>query len=317
MARIVSYIGNFNPEWSTENDVRKAFEHLGWEVVRLQENEASWQDIRDSALHSDLLLWTSTWEDAQPFYESIDTLRQCAMRGIPTATLHLDLFWGLDRGGRKWWLNPMFFTRYVFTADGNNAEKWWEMGIDHRWLKPAIRHDATHIGKFREEYACDVAFLGSNGEGYHEGEWPYRKELFNKLREMCAKNGWSFRNPGGDEPKIDRSEDRNDFYASAKVTVGDSLCLRKEKELYCSDRVYEATGCRGLLIMPKINFVREDFPIMPIYEWGDFDQLEKIIKHYLDNKNERQLIQESCQKITANNHTYVHRVHEMLSEIGI
>lgn len=315
---ILTYIGNFEPEWSTENDVRKAFEYLGWQVATMQEQKASWQDIRDSAFKSDLVLWTSTWDDAQPLLESIDTLRQCAMHGIPTATLHLDLFWGSGREERKWWLNPMLFTRYVFTADGDNQQKWWAMGIDHRWLKPGIRHDAAHFGKVRKEYVCDVAFLGSNGEGYHENVWPYRKELLAALREMCIRNGWKFRNPGGDEPKIERSEDRNDFYASAKVTVGDSLCLKHEKSLYCSDRVYEATGCGGFLIMPTIEFVAEDFDgKLPMYEWGDFRQLERQIAYALKGKSYNQEIRKFTQHVTVNNHTYVHRVQEMLKEIGL
>ena len=46
------------------------------------------------------------------------------------------------------------------------------------------------------------------------------------LRAMCDKNGWKFKNPGGDEPKIERSNDMNDFYASAKVTVGKRSCAQ-------------------------------------------------------------------------------------------
>lgn len=315
---ILSYIGNFEPEWSTENDVRKAFEELGWQVITLQEQKATWQDIRDSAFASDLVLWTSTWDEAQPFEESIDTLRQCALRGIPTATLHLDLFWGTSRNGRRWWLNPMFFTRYVFTADGSHQVDWDKLGIDHHWLRPAVRHDAANFGKLREVYECDVAFLGSNGEGYHESEWPYRKELLKNLREMCLRNGWSFKNPGGDEPKIDRSQDRNDFYASAKVTVGDSLCLQKEESLYCSDRVYEATGCGGLLIMPQIDFVDRDFNgSLPMYDWDDFKGLEFMIGTLLACEPVREQLRIETHIISKQNHTYINRVNEILRIIGI
>jgi hypothetical protein len=35
-------VGNVDPEFSTENDVRKAFDHLGQEVIRPQENRTSW-----------------------------------------------------------------------------------------------------------------------------------------------------------------------------------------------------------------------------------------------------------------------------------
>lgn len=314
----VAYIGNFEPEWSTENDVRKAFEHLGWQVVTLQEQKVSTSEIRDVAMQSDLVLITSTWDDVLPLGEMVAIFRDCAKYGIPTATLHLDIFWETGRDGRQWWLNPMMFTRYVFTADGTHEEDWKRLGIDHQWLRPAIRHDAAHFGKEREEYKCDVGFLGSNGEGYHEDVWPYRKELVDKLREMCDRNGWSWKNPGGDEAKIERSEDRNDFYASAKVTVGDSLCLQKEKTLYCSDRVYEATGCGGLLIMPQLDFVHKDFEgKLPMYDWGDFEGLESLVKRLLEDQELNQQVREATQKITADKHTYIQRVEQLIEKVGL
>jgi hypothetical protein len=42
------------------------------------------------------------------------------------------------------------------------------------------------------------------------------KELLGQLRAMCQRNGWIFRNPGGDDPKIERGEDMNDFRAEAE-----------------------------------------------------------------------------------------------------
>lgn len=317
----IAYIGNFEPEWSTENDVRKAFEHLGHTVIKLQENKTGWLDVRRQALHSDLLLWTSTWEQengGQPTAESLETLRLCALKGIPTATYHLDVFFGADRGLRRWLANPMLFTRYVFTADGDHEAEWQKMGVNHIWLRPAVRHDAAHYGTPRPEYACDVAFLGSNGHGYHENSWPYRKQLVDFLRDMCARRGWTWRNPGGDDPKIERSPDRNDFYASAKVTVGDSLCHLKEKSHYCSDRVYEATGCGGFLIMPRIDFVDQDFEgNMPMYNWGDFKELETAIDYYLTHEKQRAQAVDACQKISATQHTYVNRVQTILEAVGL
>lgn len=313
----VAYVGNFDPEYSTENDVRKAFEHLGHEVIKLQENRTTVQQLADAAFASDLLLFTGTWDDALPLKETVDIIRQCGMRGIPTATLHLDIFHGSDRGDRKWWLHPMFQTAYVFTADGGHQDEWRRMGVNHYWLKPAVRHDAAHFGTYREEYACDVAFVGSNGVGYHVGAWPYRKQLVDELREMCRRNGWSWRNPGGDHPKVERGEDLNDFYASAKVTVGDSLCLDRERSLYCSDRVYEATGRGGFLIMPKLDFLIHDFhAVFPMYEWGNWSQLEDRVRTYLELPNANQDTRQAMQKVTADEHTYVNRIQEMLEVIG-
>jgi hypothetical protein len=165
----------------------------------------------------------------------------------------------------------MFQTAHVFTADGSHQEQWKAIGVNHHWLRPGVRYDAVHKGTYRPEYACDVAFVGSNGDGYHVSAWPYRKQLLVELRAICARNRWSFRNPGGDDPKIERDDRLNDFYASAKVTVGDSLCLEREKTLYWSDRALEAPARSGLLVMPQLDFLAQDYEQqMPMYRWGDW-----------------------------------------------
>lgn len=318
----ICYVGNFEPEYSTENDVRKAFEHLGHEVIPLQENDAN-QTVKLRDYNYDLLLWTGTWEcTPEILVEYLNIIKGCAERGIPSATLHLDIFWGSDRGDRQWWLHPMFRTAYVFTADGDHQKEWELMGINHIWLPPGVRHDAAKFGVFREEYACDVAFVGSSGVGYHENVWPYRKQLVDELRSMCERNNWSFRNPGGEPErdnwgKINRDDDMNDFYASAKVTVGDSLCLKREQSHYWSDRVPEATGRGGLLIMPWIDAVKAIYPDMLMYRWGDWHDLEGKIVRLLNDHEEITDIKNKCQLITATHHTYANRAQYMLKTVGL
>lgn len=311
----LAYIGNFLPRYSTENDVRKAFEYLDHTVSLYQENDFDIGTLSD--LDFDLLLITSTWDDAINLEDWVWLMKQCAYRGIPTATLHLDTFWGTSRGGREWWLNPMFHTAYIFTADGDYDKEWKLFGKNHIWLPPAVRHDAAHFGKFRQEYSYDVGFAGSNGVGYHEDVWSYRKELVDNLRDMCKRNSWSFHNPGGDHPKVDRGEDMNDWYASVKVTVGDSLCLKKEDSKYWSDRVPEATGRGGCLIMPWINKVKEIYPDMLMYEWGNFKDLEGKITRLMIDHDEITDIKNRCQSITAEGHTYVNRVQTILETVGL
>jgi len=317
MSRVV-YIGNFGAVYSTENDVRKAFEHLGHEVVSLQENETSIDQIRQASLGADLLLITGTW-DSQDHEEFRGLIYELADKGIPSATLHLDTFWPTKRGGRKWWLENMFQTAYIFTADGDWQDKWELLGKNHIWLPPAVRHDAAKKGKFKQEYACDVAFVGSNGQGYHEDVWPDRKILVDNLREMCKRNGWSFRNPGGDQPKIERGDDMNDAYRSMKVTVGDSLCIKREKSHYFSDRQTEVWARGGFAIMPQIDCLTEFSGGItpPMYPWGDFGRLEEMIRYYLENEQERLEIIEKMHKYYIKNHTYVNRVQTILNKTGI
>jgi len=319
----ISYVGNFSSEYTTENDVRIAFESLGHTVIKLQEgdqhnpNKANWQQVRDTALNSDLLLWTGTWGDAYNLTDVMDLVHELAVKNIPSATIHLDTFWSTGRAGRKWWLEPMFQMGYIFTADGDYVPQWENMGKNHLWLAPAVRHTASHFGNHRPEYDCDLAFVGSNGQGYHEDVWTYRKELVDFLRTASERNGWKFKNIGGDLPKVDRGEDMNDFYASAKVTVGDSLCLKKEEAKYWSDRVPEATGRGGFLIMPKIKRMMYDWESLPVYDWGNFEQLEEMIKYYLEHKTQREAIRDENQKVTSEHHTYVNRAKTILNIVGL
>lgn len=316
MAKI-AYIGNFEPEYSTENDVRKAIEALGHTCIPLQENKTPLDAVRTVAMDSDILLHTGTWGDAFDLADYLTLIHDLAQAKIPSATLHLDTFWVTSRGGRKWWLEPMFHTSVLFTADGDWQKQWELMGKQHVWLLPAVRHDGAHFGKPRPEYNHDVSFVGSNGEGYHEDVWSYRKELLDNLRQICSKNGWSFRNPGGDEPKIDRSDDMNDFYASGKVTVGDSLCIKKEEALYWSDRVPEATGRGAYLIMPRIKKLQTLYPDMAFYDWGDWENLEYVIK--LSMENDTAEVTKQMQNETAQFHTYKNRVKTILNyfDIGV
>lgn len=313
----IAYIGNFEPPYSTENDIKSAIHALDHECVSLQENATSIEAIFNEALQSDLVLITSTWDDAIPLDKWLDLMHACALKGIPTATIHLDTFWVTSRGGRRWWLSPMFHTAYIFTADGDHQDKWTQLGKNHIWLPPAVRHTAVKKGKWRNYYACDVAFVGSNGRGYHEDVWQYRTQLVDSLRDMCARNNWTFKNPGGDHPKIERDDNMNDFYASAKVTVGDSLCVMKEEANYWSDRVPEATGRYGYLIMPKIKALDEMYNReLPMYDWGDFKQLEKKIKSALKYPQHRMLVKDACFDIAKSN-TYVDRVKTILEVVGL
>jgi hypothetical protein len=107
----------------------------------------------------------------------------------------------------------------------------------------------------------------------------------------------------------------NDFYASGKVTVGDSLCIKKEKAQYWSDRVHEATGRGAYLIMPKIDALAEIYPDMAFYNWGDWNNLEQVIK--ISIENDTATVTHKMQSETAKNHTYVNRVQTILEYFNL
>lgn len=310
----IAYVGNFEPPWSTENDIRIALESMEHQVIQLQENKTKPMVLRRTALNCDLLLWTSTWDEAQPLGETLDTIHELAKAGIPSVAYHLDTFWQTSRSKRKWWRNPMWRMSHVFTADGDWQHEYELSGIHHHWLPAGVRHTAAIDGVPRREFMCDVAFVGNDGVDYHR-EWPYRRTLILALEDMCIRNGWSFKNPGGRQPKVPRDQ-MADFYASAKVTVGDSLCLKKEASSYWSDRAYEAPARRGLLIMPNLPLLNDEYDgALPMYPWGDFHNLEQQVGRFLESPGARALVTDDTTAAARESHTYVNRMETIFEKV--
>ena len=141
----------------------------------------------------------------------------------------------------------------MFTPDGDPASEAWfaEQGINHVYVPPAVVSDECTVGNYRPELDHDVIFVGS--KHYHP-EWPHRGEL---LAWLEATYGDRFKRYGGDV-QVMRGQDLNDLYASAKVVVGDSLCLPGHTR-YWSDRYYETVGRGGFLIAPCVPGIEEHF----------------------------------------------------------
>lgn len=214
----------------------------------------------------------------------------------------------------------MFWTSRVFTADGDlySQHVFEKMGIAHAWLPPAVRH-TVGWGEARQPFFCGVAFVGADGRNaqYHPEEWPYRRDLVDTLETMSQHRGWVFKNPGGRDPKIPRRE-MADFYASACVTVGDSLAPGLDQSRYFSDRPFEATGRGGLVIMPRIDVLQEMFDgWLPTYEWGDMEELEAKVEVLMADRALNKSTREALYTITHQKHTYRNRVREMLRQLGL
>jgi hypothetical protein len=307
-SRRVAIVGNHRWRWSAEQDWADGFRLNGWDVTEVDEREATGNEIVRIASRSDLLLWISS-SDRHPQ----DVMRRCRTKTV-TVAWHADLFFGLNRG--NWRSSPMWAAEHVLTADGNPDNDWASLGVNrHEWLLPGVRDRWTSSpGRLREAFRCDVAFVGSAGGGYHR-QWPYRSQLLERLSEMADRNGWTFLNPGGSSRRVERNQRMTDFYRSARVTVGDSLCLQQQGSRYWSDRVYEATGRGGVLIMPRIEELATQFPMMPMYNWSDWFGLEGTISRLLADARERDLVRAECQNVTRSGHTYSHRVRQLLEAV--
>jgi hypothetical protein len=327
----VCYIGNFQPPFSTENDVRRTLVDMGHQVGTVQENEIdAWVDfvgqLRDGEEVPDLILWTSTYDYSQKVGHEIqrEMLFLARLNAVPTIALHLDRWWGLERW-RRVLVEPMFSADYVLTADGGHQAVFGAAGINHHWSPPAIAPHNCVRGSYRPEFACDVLFVGSWRGGYHE-EWQHRPYLIKHLRRRWGKRLLLL--PPAGAPRV-VGQDLADAYASAKVVVGDSCLVPKVDDSpmthYCSDRVFETIGRAGFLLHPYVDGVigplNEDLltPGTHCDAWilGDWDGLDDRITAALDDPLDKESVRDAGYFFVKEKHTYANRLDWALGLAGL
>lgn len=301
MPRIL-YFGSFSKPYDTEVYIANTLENLGCEVVSKET-----PNIRKEKLIKlleekwDCVLFSKGWF---PF----NLTEQLKIIGeYPGMTV--GWFWDICWETKNEILvgtHHLFRAKKVLTTDGGNDEKWKAAGIDHSVLRQGIYEPEAIIGKFKEEFACDVAFVGGSQHEKIFG-WEHRTKLLEFLRNTYGDRFKHF----GEDRQI-RNLELNDLYASAKVVVGDSLLSPH----YWSNRIYETTGRGGFLIFPKVPGLEEEFEyykhIVP-YEIGDWNGLKEKIDYYLSHDKERKEIQMAGFEHCKNNLTYTHRCKELLS----
>jgi hypothetical protein len=271
----ISFIGNFAASESTENMIRWALEQgLGHEVECIQENEATMRQVETVARHSDALLWVRT-----PGWLKIDeslVLNWLKTTSVSTASIHLDRFWGIPEREELIGRHPFWCTDIVFTADGGHQLEFENRGVNHVWMEPAVSEVYIHPGTPRDNYLCDVGFVGARD--YH-AEYPFRPRMVATLQRVF---GARFRHITGV-----RGHELNDVYASMKVVVGD--CIFAGSHRYWSDRVPETVGRHGFLLHPDVHSL--EVPVAR-YRPQDVDHLIGAIEHWLGEESGRREVVE-------------------------
>jgi len=241
---------------------------LGYEVEKLQENKVGTREIYEACEHAQTLIWVRTpgWLQV-PDEDMFELLEWCKNEGVKTLSVHLDKFWDIPTRESLIGKIPFWKTQYVFTADGSRQEDFAKRGVNHFWMKPAVSEVYCHPGTPRDEYRCDVGFVGA--KEYH-AEYPFRKKMVEFLQETY---GERFKHIEGVRGHL-----LNDVYASMKVVVGD--CFGAGIPNYWSDRVPETIGRHGLLAHPSIKGL--EVP-MACYEAQDLQSLRYSIEVLLSD----------------------------------
>ena len=310
----ITFLGNFRVDYTSESHHANSLESLGHRVLRLQETDATAEEVYIKASRSDLLVWVHTHGWRTPGKLGMDqVLKQLKAEKIPTMTYHLDLWFGLQR--QKDLENyPVYRDiEHFFTVDKQMSD-WFnnETSVKGHYLPAGVYGDECNYNPFPPRK--DVVFVGSRK--YHP-EWTYREKLISWL-ENTYQNRFEHYGNGG--IKSVRGKELNKIYWNAKVVVGDTLCIDFLYPYYWSDRIYETLGRGGFMIHPYIKGLEEEFKDkehVVFYEYGNFKQLKELIDYYLEHDEEREKIRIAGHELVKNNYTYRHRWQHILRELGI
>jgi len=321
------YVGNFEPTHSTETHISATLSSLGIDVIEAQENQVGAQNVIDLVREheAEVLLWTRTWG----VKDGARMLEGAREAGAVTVAWHLDLYAGLPRGnGIK--TDPWWRCDYVFTPDGGSPGFWQKHGIAHHYLKPGVFRPECYLARPDPALACDVLFVGSGGiRGNYHPEWSYRGELIKFLSDTYGPRFAKWGNPpmNGGRAHV-RGHALNVLYASAKIVVGDALCLgpgealrpRFRHERYWSDRVCETMGRGGFLIHPWIAGLDEEFENgkhLLYYPYGDFEALKALIDDWtLEGTAERrERVRLAGHEKVKRDCTYTNRAIEVFAKV--
>lgn len=297
--KYVLYVGDFSPDFSTENYVTYGLQALGYTVLKVQEKDVpNARSLLGVALNHKVEFVLFSKGKFSAAKEAISLMRA---QNIITVTWIFDLFF--DCPGRQKLTSPTFHTDLVCLTDGGHLDKWQENHVNHRLLRQGIHWPEAYLGTKRVH--PEIVFIGT----YNYKE---RIEMIEFLKLTYKKN---FRHYGrGSAYEEIRGRELNNVLASAKIVVGDSM----PSENYWSNRIYEITGRGGFLLHPRISGLETEFidgVHYVVYTRNDFQGLKKLIDHYLLADKERETIRIAGHQHTKKNYTYTERCKKMIEYI--
>lgn len=312
----ISILGNFQSTHSSENHHAHTLTQLGHHVIKIQEGEFGHR-VLSEASGSDIFVWIHShgWTPTKGV-PITRVLHQLKAQGVRTLTYHLDLYVGIQDRFNEYMRHPyMTELDHFFTCDPKLVEYLnTNPGINTlgHYLTPGVLKDECYLADPLPE-TNEVIFVGSYN--YHES-WPYRRQLVDWLKATYPGRFTGF---GPDFGNAVRGHDLNVVYASSKVVVGDSYSPKFDYPGYWSDRIPETLGRGGFLIHPWIDGIDEfysDGEHLVLYDYGDFNQLDEIVSHYLENDDEREEIRRAGHEHVKAHHTFTNRWETILETVG-
>lgn len=283
----IIYIGKHR---SGGNDDEGAIAHvllsLGHEVVQVIESRG----YRAIKYRGDLALFHH-WSDSTH-------LEQLSM---PRAFWYFDLVTYPDRtlqarnDHRETWMSKMTpLVDVGFCTDGD----WVARDKSNTLVRLLQGCDERYAGRDRAEQDIDILFTGSfRGGGVG-------RESF--VRGMSERYGSGFYQATGHH-----RENLRALIARSKIVVAPDHPITDN---YWSNRVYLTLGFGGFLLHPYAETLTQHYAHgREIVYYRSREELHEQIAYYLSHPEEREAIQEAALQRSLAEHTYRHRVEQMLS----
>jgi len=213
---------------------------------------------------------------------------------------------------------------YIFCQGTEAVEIFAHAGIrGARWLPMACAPDYHHpvecTSAERKKYGSDIVFVGSY--------YPDRAALFEKLVDFNIAvwgPGWG---------ALDRNSPLRRCIRGAHTTPDEWLKIYSSSKIIlathykdphnrlpvyqASPRIFEALACRAFVLCDDqrdvFSLFRDGEDLVRFFDLSD---LVNKSKHYLAHPEERDKIAGKGNSSVLKNHTYVHRIRELLSKIG-
>lgn len=215
---------------------------------------------------------------------------------------------------------------FVFTGGSEAYELLEDLDIKNlQWLPFACDPDFHRSVKLSVEegkkYGCDICFVGSGGELY-----PQRRSLLESLIDFDLGiwgPGWKTLPSGSPLRSFIRGgqikpEEWVKIFSASKI-VFHSHYRDPSGEIPCyqaAPRVYEVLACGAFLVVDKQRDVLRLFNTgEDLVVFDDVKELRELVTYYLRHPKEAKTIAARGRKKVLANHTYKHRIKEILSAV--
>jgi spore maturation protein CgeB len=219
---------------------------------------------------------------------------------------------------------------YIFTLEKTCVELYRSLGCRHVFHLPfAVNPAIFHAQNVTIEYRSDICFIGTAYWNRVQMIEKLSEYLANK-RTMIAGSWWDRLNPSAAALLKDsiRSEEwlspetTAAYYNGAKIVINlhrasDDRTINfngiQIGAVSVNPRSFEINACHTLQVMDMREDVSEHYrPNQEVLCYKSDNELLELLEYYLNHEEERREIAFKGYKRTMLNHTYRHRVHQML-----